>query len=110
MKVIRVNELAEETVHGTLSVNRIISLGQSKTKLQTFNRAVLPPGQSANAHTHNDCEELFYFLEGKGEVTVGEKTVSISENDVVVVDPGEEHEIKNGSSTDLVYLSIRILL
>jgi len=43
-------------------------------------------------------------------VTVGTNTVSVSKDDVVVVDQGEEHEIKNGSATDLVYLSIRILL
>ena len=110
MKLIHVAQLAEETVHETLVVKRIMSIGQSKTKLQTFNRVVLPPVKSTKPHRHNDCEEIYYFLDGHGEVTVGNKTVSVSKDDVVVVDPGEEHGIKNTSSKNFIYLSLRILL
>ncbi len=111
MKLIHVPDVPKETTHeGTLLVNRIVSVGQSKTKLQTVNRATLPSGRSMAPHKHDDCEEIFYFLNGNGKVTVGKKTVPVSHDDVVVVGPGEDHEIQNTSSTNLVYLSVRILL
>lgn len=110
MKFIHVNDLPEETIHGRLSVNRIISIGDSKTKLQTFNRAALPPHAITSRHKHNDCEEIFYFLKGSGEVTVGQEKIRVTPNDVVIVEPGEEHTIENTFSKNLTYLSLRILI
>jgi mannose-6-phosphate isomerase-like protein (cupin superfamily) len=111
MKFIHIQDLPKETTHeGTLLVNRIVSVGQSKTKLQTVNRATLPPGKSMAPHKHDDCEEIFYFLDGSGQVIAGGKTVPVSHDDVVIVEPGEDHKIKNTSFSNLVYLSVRILL
>lgn len=110
MKVIHVNNLPRETIHEALSVNRIVSVGQSATKLQTFNRATLPPGAYASSHTHDDCEEIFYFLDGQADVRIDETKVSVTKDDVVIIERGEEHEIMNTSAKPLTYLSIRILM
>jgi mannose-6-phosphate isomerase-like protein (cupin superfamily) len=111
MKRLHIADLPIETTHGnTLSINRIVSIGQSKTKLQTLNRAWLEPRASMEAHSHPDCEEIFYFLEGTGEMHIDKKIVSVSKDDVVIVDPGEIHGINNTSSNRLLYLSMRILL
>jgi len=130
MKLIHTKKLPTEVIHGnSLLVNRIVAVGHaaelsrgnteqpvtalsyvSKTKLQTFNRAILPPGKTMPGHIHDDCEEIFYILRGKGEVVINGKTTTISADDTVIVEPGENHEIRNGFSKDLVYLSVRILL
>jgi len=111
MKYIHVPDLPVETTHGNvLFLNRIVSVGESKTKLQTLNRAWLEPGASMEAHAHVDCEEIFYVLEGTGEMRIEKEMVSVSKDDVVIVAPGETHGLNNTSSTKLLYLSIRILL
>jgi len=110
MKLIHTKELPVEFVHRTVAINRIISPGESTTKLQTFNRARLPAGQTTEPHTHEDCEEFYYFLKGRGEVVVGNQIVPIEPDDVVCIAPGEEHVVRNTSSADIIFLSIRILL
>lgn len=110
MKLIHVGNLPKEKIHeGSLTVQRVVKVGESVTNLQTFNRAELPPGASMAAHTHPDCEELFYFLSGNGEMVVDGARVLVTNDDVIVVAPAESHEIKNNGNDALIWVSFRIL-
>ena len=58
----------------------------------------LEEGVSEGDHTHEDdgsLEEMYYFLEGEGEMTVNGKSIGVSANDSVRVPPGVDHGIRN---------------
>ncbi|MGH7141398.1 MAG: cupin domain-containing protein [Minisyncoccia bacterium] len=70
----------------------------------------LPPGKRAfQFHSHRVNEEMFFVLEGAGEVRIGDKTYPIKKGDFMAHPPGDAataHQIINTSAEELVYLGI----
>jgi len=75
-----------------------------------YNLTVLPPGKRAFPfHNHVANEELFFVLEGEGEVRIGEKTYPIKKGDFIACPAGGKelaHQIVNTSDGELRYLAI----
>jgi mannose-6-phosphate isomerase-like protein (cupin superfamily) len=57
---------------------------------------VLRPGQAPPRHKHDDTEQVFYILEGRGALTIGARDSrrSVKPGDVVLVPPGTWHSIR----------------
>lgn len=74
-----------------------------------FNLTVVPPGKRAfQFHNHRVNEELFFILEGQGEVRIGSETFKIKQGDLISNPPGGKetaHQIINTSDKELKYLS-----
>lgn len=70
----------------------------------------LPPGKRAwPRHHHYVNEELFIVLEGSGSFRLGEKTIAVTEGDVVAAPAGgaeTAHQFINDSDAPLCYLAI----
>ena len=75
-----------------------------------YNITVLPPGKRAFPfHNHHVNEEMFFILEGVGEVRIGGETFSIKKGDFIACPPGGAefaHQIVNTSSGELRYLAV----
>ncbi|MEW6444296.1 MAG: cupin domain-containing protein [bacterium] len=76
-----------------------------------YNLTVLPPGKRAYPfHNHHVNEEMFFVLEGQGEVRIGEKRHPIRTGDVIACPAGgpeTAHQIINtSSSAELKYLAV----
>ncbi len=64
----------------------------------------LAPGVSEGAHTHegaNSLEELYYFLEGRGEMWFGEETLEVQAGEAVLVPENVDHGMRNPSDKPL---------
>lgn len=68
---------------------------------------VLEPGGAPPLHRHDDTEQVFYVLEGRGVLTVGERgeTHPVKERDVVVLRPGTLHSIR-AEGGEMRYLAV----
>jgi quercetin dioxygenase-like cupin family protein len=57
---------------------------------------VLAPGQSPPRHKHDDTEQVFHVLEGRGTLTVGDDAAGhvVAPGDVVLIPPGTWHAIR----------------
>ncbi|MBP1557805.1 MAG: cupin domain-containing protein [Oscillospiraceae bacterium] len=53
------------------------------------------PGEDFQAHYHNIMEENFYILEGKVDIVVDGKVNTLSAGDMIHIEPGEVHYVKN---------------
>ncbi len=75
-----------------------------------YNITVVPPGKRAfPAHSHRANEEMFFVLEGEGEVRIGGERFPIKKGDVIACPPGGPelaHQIVNTSQAELRYLSV----
>ncbi len=75
-----------------------------------YNLTVVPPGHRAwPFHSHRVNEEMFFILEGEGEVRIGQETFAIRKGDAIAHPPGDAgtaHQIVNTSNAELKYLAI----
>jgi uncharacterized cupin superfamily protein len=75
-----------------------------------YNITSVPPGKRAfPPHNHQINEEMFFVLEGTGEVRVGETTYPIRPGDVVACLAGGKesaHVVTNTGNVELKYLAV----
>lgn len=75
-----------------------------------YNITAVPPGKRAfPAHNHRVNEEMFFILEGTGEVRIGAETFPIRQGDFIASPPGGPelaHQIVNTGTTELRYLAV----
>ncbi len=75
-----------------------------------YNVTVVPPGKRAFPfHSHRANEEMFFVLEGEGEIRIGAERHPLRRGDVVACPaggPATAHQILNTSSAELRYLAV----
>jgi uncharacterized cupin superfamily protein len=75
-----------------------------------YNITSVPVGKCAfPMHNHRVNEEMFFVLEGTGEVRIGKETYAIRKGDVIACPPGDKetaHQIINTGKEELRYLSV----
>jgi len=75
-----------------------------------YNLTVVPPGKRAFPfHAHRINEEMFFVIEGTGEVRIGPERYAIKQGDVIACPPGgksQAHQIINTGSIELKYLAV----
>ena len=75
-----------------------------------YNICVVPPGKRAwPRHNHTVNEEMFFIIEGKGEVVIGDDRYPIRKGDFIASPPGgaaTAHQIVNTSDAELKYLAL----
>lgn len=75
-----------------------------------YNLTVVPPGKRAFPfHSHRANEEMFFILEGVGEVRIGETTYPVRSGDVIACPTGgpeTAHQIINTGESELRYLAV----
>ena len=58
-------------------------------------RATYKPGTTVRRHSHETAEQVMWIIDGDVTMTVGEETKRLGPGDVVVVNPGVEHELRS---------------
>ena len=75
-----------------------------------YNLCVVPPGKRAfPLHNHHVNEELFFILEGSGELRVGTQTHAVRKGDFIACPPGgpdSAHQLVNTGTVELRYLAV----
>jgi quercetin dioxygenase-like cupin family protein len=68
----------------------------------------IPPGASVGKHYHKGVEEIFYVLNGDGEVQVNGETAPIHKGDGIPIRFNESHSLVNNGSADLELMVVGI--
>lgn len=75
-----------------------------------YNITAVPPGKSAfPAHNHHANEEMFFVLQGTGELRIGADTYPIRVGDVIACPAGGKelaHQIINTGAEEMRYLAV----
>jgi len=102
-------DLAEQFEVRTGRISKLIGA----TKLG-YNITVIPPGKAAYPfHSHRTNEEMFFVLEGRGEIRFGSETFPIRGGDFIACPPGgpeAAHQIRNTGAEELRFLAVSTTL
>ncbi|MDH5359106.1 MAG: cupin domain-containing protein [Gammaproteobacteria bacterium] len=71
---------------------------------QSLAEAIVPVGTTTLLHRHALSEELYYILQGRGEMTLGDELFTVQQGDSVCISPNTPHCIKNTGTDDLKIL------
>ena len=75
-----------------------------------YNITAVPAGKSAFPfHNHHANEEMFFILQGSGELRVGEESYPIRSGDFIACPPGGKeraHKMVNTGTEELRYLAV----
>ncbi|MEM2889816.1 MAG: sugar phosphate nucleotidyltransferase [Candidatus Hadarchaeum sp.] len=66
---------------------------------------ILHVGKQTTGHSH-PVGEVYFFIEGEGEIEINENRRRVREKDVVTIAPGEFHRVHNISDKDLIFISV----
>lgn len=89
-------------------VNELV-LDRSESTVTEVFIVVLEPGEAPPLHKHPDTEQVFYMLQGEGELRVGDggaESHRVKPGDLVRIPPDTWHKIVNDGSIDIRYVSV----
>ena len=102
-------ELADRFEAHTAPVSRLI--GAQKLG---YNVTVIPPGKAGYPfHSHRTNEEMFFVLDGTGELRFGNEVLPLRRGDFVACPPGGPevaHQIRNTGDRELQFLAVSTML
>ena len=58
----------------------------------------LYPEKETTGHSHAGQEEVYYFIEGKGEMILGQRSFPVKAGDVILIPDGAFHKVINIAS------------
>jgi len=73
-------------------------------KLQSLAEAIVKPGQKTLLHMHIKSEEIYYIIQGEGDMYLSNKIFHIISGNTICIPPGTQHCIENTGNDDLKIL------
>lgn len=78
------------------TIRELLGLPTAPVRNQSLAEATLAAGQSTQRHYHADSEEIYYVVEGAGEMELDGERRALRVGDAVLIPPGAWHEIRAG--------------
>jgi mannose-6-phosphate isomerase-like protein (cupin superfamily) len=88
-------------------INDLVMDRSEATSSEVF-IVVLNPGEAPPLHQHDDTEQIFYVLEGAGQLRIGsdQQQFPVKPGDVVRIPPSTLHSIQCQGDSPLTYLAV----
>ncbi len=110
MKQVQLAAQPEQPVsHNPEIRKRVLLRAGDLPHLTNFSQARFAPGQVASAHAHADMSEVFWVESGQGTIWVEGQAYPLTPGSCLAVEAGEQHEIANTGTTELIltYFGLR---
>ena len=67
----------------------------------------VPEGIDQGLHSHEEAEQVYIVVSGRGTLTVAGDTQEVAQGDLVLVPPATDHSIANTNTADLCCVSVQ---
>jgi mannose-6-phosphate isomerase-like protein (cupin superfamily) len=101
-----ISTLEESKFTHFLGVKYSVLLPRERSECVEILLERFPKGLEFPLHQHKECEQTYFVLEGKGEVTVSEEVRQIESGAVVYIPRLTDHRVRNLGDSDLVYIVV----
>ena len=85
-------------------IRELLSHRNSVIRKQSLAEATVPPGAITQRHYHPVTEEIYFILEGQGDMMMALEVRSVGPGDAIAIPPGTEHSIQNTGDVPLRFL------
>ena len=84
-----------------------VCAGNERSQAATM---VIAPGQSegGRSNNHRGADQWLFVVSGKGAARVAGKSIQLRTSSLVLIERGQNHEIKNTGRTNLVTLNVYV--
>lgn len=104
MDVVHVNQVEAFTTMDGSQIRELLSHRNSSIRYQSLAEARVPAGTTTVRHHHPKTEEIYFILEGAGEMTIDGETKSVGVGEAIAIPPGASHCIHNLGPEELRFL------
>jgi mannose-6-phosphate isomerase-like protein (cupin superfamily) len=84
----------------------LINYNNSRSKLFSTAMIIIDPYKESTEHYHKIMEEIYYILEGHGEIKLNNELYKIKAGHSIYIPVLTKHKIKNSGNSPLKFLSI----
>jgi quercetin dioxygenase-like cupin family protein len=76
------------------TIRELLGRPTAPVRNQSLAEATLEPGQATQRHYHGEAEEIYYVVEGAGEIELDGERRRLTAGDAVLIPPGARHQIQ----------------
>lgn len=104
MEVINIGRVEPFVTKDGSQIRELLAHRNSSIRKQSLAEARVPVGTTTALHHHPVTEEIYYILEGTGEMTIGDETRTVVVGDAIAIPPSVSHRIYNPGPIELRFL------
>ncbi len=82
------------TKDGSL-IRELCGIPSGGTSWHSVAEATLEPGQATERHYHAESEEVYFILEGEGDMELDGEAAHVTVGDAIPIPPGAWHTLRN---------------
>lgn len=97
------NQTPFTTADGS-TIRSILDRTNAPVQNQSLAEASLPADGATERHYHKLAEEIYFILEGHGQMEIDGENRNITANDAILIPPNAWHQITNTSTEPLRFL------
>ena len=76
------------------TIRELLGLPTAPVRNQSLAEATLEPGQATERHYHAESEEIYFVVEGSGEMELDDERREVGVGEAVLIPPGARHQIR----------------
>ena len=95
MDIHNINQVPAFLTKDGSEIRELLAHRNSSINNQSLAEARIAPGLATQPHYHPMTEEIYYILEGVGEMTIGDEMRTVGPGDAIAIPPGSIHTIRN---------------
>lgn len=104
MTVRKIAEQEPFTTADGSTIRSILDLSNASVEKQSLAEATLPPGGATERHWHKASEELYFILEGSGNMEIEGEEQKVGVGDAILIPSGKWHQITANEDSELRFL------
>lgn len=104
MDIHNIDRVPAFTTKDGSEIRELLAHRNSVIRKQSLAEARLPPGKQTTPHYHPVTEEIYYILQGRGRMQIGDEVREVIPGDAIAIPPGAIHTIQNTGDEMLVFL------
>ncbi|HSP41681.1 MAG TPA: cupin domain-containing protein [Luteolibacter sp.] len=94
MEVRNIDEQPPFTTKDGSTIRSILDRANAPVANQSLAEATLPASAATDRHYHKASEELYFLLDGRGEMEIDGETREVGPGDAILIPAGAWHQIR----------------